>query len=398
MGKIRVGMIFHGEYPPHPRIENQALNLIDNNVEVFLFCLTYNINEEVEKKYKGINLVKVYYPRFVYQLSALAYTFPLYHWIVRNKIYQFIKKYKIEYLHVHNMVIAQTVFELNKKFKLPVVFDIHENLPEIMKYYPHLKTRMGKLLINPKKWKAMEEKFIAKADKVIVVTEDAKVEVILRTKTTKEKVKVLPNFTNPNFLKATYDPIIINKYSGKFKVLYIGDTGERRGLISVVRSIKFLKETIPNLAIIIVGKSKDDTELQKEIINEKASSFVFLEGWQKESTLSDFVHMSDIGICPILRNLHHDTTYANKIFQYAMHGKAILASDCPSQAKLINENKWGLIHEAGNAEDFANKLLELYNNEEERIQFGTNSKKSIVTKYNFESNNFNSEFYKKLDK
>lgn len=396
MAKIRVGMIFHGEYPPHPRIENQALHLIKHNIEVYLFCVTYNIQEETETIYNGINLVKVYFPKTVYRLSALAYSFPFYHWIMSKKVEDFIEKNRIDYLHIHNMVIAEVVFNLNKKFSLPIIFDVHENIPEIMKHYPHLKTVLGKMLINPKKWKAKEGEFITKADRVIVVTKDARNEIIKRIKISKDKVTVLPNFTNTKFIKDAYDSTVSNKYMDKYKVLYIGDTGQRRGLISVVRSVKYLKEAIPNLAIIIVGKSKDDAELKEEIKKEKASSYIFLEGWKDESSLPDYVHIADIGICPILRNQHHDTTYANKLFQYALHGKAILASDCPSQAELIKNNKWGLIHKANSAEDFAEKLLLLYTNKEETSQFGNNGRESISTKYNFESSNFNELFYTQL--
>ncbi len=398
MEKIRVGMIFHGAYPPHPRIENQALHLIKNNVEVFLFCVTYKKNEATVSNYKGINLVKVYFPPIVYQLSALAYSFPFYHWIIRKKIKHFIEKNNITHLHVDNMVIAQTVFKLNRTFRLPLVFDIHENIPEIMKYYPHLKTMTGKILIKPSTWKRKETGFISKSDKVIVVTDEAKNEIIERVKIDESNIKVLPNFTNDAFIKETYNNSIEVKFLGKFKVLYIGDTGHRRGLISVVRSVKYLKNTIPNLALIIVGKSKDDTELQQEIVKEGASSYVFLEGWQHEELLPDYVHLTDVGICPILRNLHHDTTYANKLFQYAMHGKAILASDCPSQASLIEENKWGLIHEANNPKDFADKLLTLYKNTKERKQYGDNGKNSITTKYNFDSSNFDENFYNEISK
>ncbi len=390
-------MIYHGEYPPHPRIENQALHLIKNNVEVFLFCVTYKKNEATESNYKGINLVKVYFPPIVYQLSALAYSFPFYNWAIKKKVENFITKNEITHLHVHNMVIAQTVFELNRKLCLPLVFDIHENIPEIMKHYPHLKTLLGKILISPKKWKLKESTFILKANKVIVVTEDAKEEIINRTKISNEKIKVLPNFTNSTFIKQSYSKALSNKFNDKFNVLYIGDTGERRGLASVVRAVKYLKETIPQLAIIIVGKSKDDDGLKKLINKEEAKSYIFMEGWVPEDMLADYVHIADVGLCPILRNLHHDTTYANKLFQYAMHGKPILASDCPSQAKLINKNKWGLIHKANDAEDFAEKLLLLYTNKAKRVSLGNNGKESIESKYNFESSNFNNLFYKNLN-
>ncbi len=397
MTNIRVGMIFHGEYPPHPRIENQALHLIKNNVDVFFFCVTYNKKDASITNYKGINLVKTYYPKLVYRLSALAYTFPLYHWVLKKKVNDFIKNNKIEFLHVHNMVIAKTVFSANQKFNLPLVLDIHENIPEIMKHYPHLKTSMGKMLINPIKWKKKESEFITLAKKIIVVTQEAKEEIINRTKILPEKVKVLPNFTNSGFLKKYYNKTLENKYLTNFKVLYIGDTGSRRGLISVIKSVKYLIDSIPNLAIIIVGKSKDDAELQQEILKENASSYVFLEGWQNEDSLPDYVHIADVGICPILRNRHHDTTYANKLFQYAMHGKAILASDCPSQAQLIIKNKWGVIHKADDPKDFADKLVSLYKNKEARTRFGENGKTSIATKYNFDSSSFNEKFYKALN-
>lgn len=398
MEKIRVGMIFHGAYPPHPRIENQALHLIKNNVEVFLFCITYRKKEATNTKYKGINLIKVYFPHIVYRLSALAYSFPFYHWIISNQVQIFVKKNKINRLHIHNMVIAQVVFKLNKKLKLPIVFDIHENIPEIMKHYPHLKTATGKLLINPNTWKRKETEFIFKADKVIVVTNDAKDEIVKRVKISKNKIKVLPNFTNDSFRKKSYSKKISSKYLDKFKVIYIGDTGQRRGLISVVKSVKFLKDTIPNLAIIIVGKSKDDVELQQEIINENASQYVFLEGWQQEDLISDYINMADVGICPILRNLHHDTTYANKLFQYALLSKPILASDCPAQANLILNEQWGIIHKANDEKDFANQLLFLYNNHKQRLQFGTNGEKSIANKYNFDGSKFNGAFYQGLKK
>ena len=48
--------------------------------------------------------------------------------------------------------------EANSKF-LPVTLDLHENRPEIMKFYKHVNSFLGKLLISPKKWKIAEEKY-----------------------------------------------------------------------------------------------------------------------------------------------------------------------------------------------------------------------------------------------
>ena len=83
---------------------------------------------------------------FEYKLSALAYTVPLYTILMKIKIHQFIKDTKIEAIHIHDIRIAQSVFNANKKHNLPVVLDLHDNMPEVMKLYPMLLSTT--LLIN----------------------------------------------------------------------------------------------------------------------------------------------------------------------------------------------------------------------------------------------------------
>ena len=43
--------------------------------------------------------------------------------------------------------------KINKKLNLPIVLDLHENRPEIMKFYHHLQKFPGKQLISTSKWK-----------------------------------------------------------------------------------------------------------------------------------------------------------------------------------------------------------------------------------------------------
>ena len=59
-----------------------------------------------------------------------------------------------------------------------------------MKYYKHVDSFWGKLLIDPKRWKIAEEKFIEKAHKVITVTKEAKKELLKRCMINAKKVVV----------------------------------------------------------------------------------------------------------------------------------------------------------------------------------------------------------------
>ena len=38
---MKIGMILDAEFPPDPRVENEAVSLVKNGHEVFLFCLQY---------------------------------------------------------------------------------------------------------------------------------------------------------------------------------------------------------------------------------------------------------------------------------------------------------------------------------------------------------------------
>lgn len=394
--RLKIGMIFHGPFPTHPRIENQALHLVGKGNEVHLFCVSYEKHKDSKKKvelYKGIRIHRYFLSRWMYKLSALAYSFPLYHYLIRPKLADFIKNSEAEVIHLHNIYLGNPILSLTQKMELPLVLDLHENVPEIMKHYPHLKSGLGKLLINPSKWKKKEEELIKKANKVIVVTQGAKNEILDRVETDAEKILILPNFTNPSFKKQTYSDELINRFKDKFNVIYVGDTGERRGLESIIKAIPKIVKEIPEFNLLIIGSSKNDNKLKAIIQNMDLNNYVSMEGWQPEKLLADYIHLSDVGICPILRNIHHDTTYANKLFQYAMLGKPILASDCPDQKDLIENEGWGLVHEANNSDDFCSQLIKLYKDPNLRQELGNNGAKAVESKYNFEASNFGNKFY-----
>lgn len=62
-------------------------------------------------------------------------------------------------------------------------------------------------------------------------------------------------------------------------------------------------------------------------------------------------------------------------------GKAIIASDCPSQENVINKERCGLIFNAGDAVDLADKIMELKNSEQFE-DYGLNGMRAVIERYN----------------
>ena len=91
-----------------------------------------------------------------------------------------------------------------------------------------------------------------------------------------------------------------------------------------------LEKEVPEIKLIIIGKSSYDHKIKSKINKLKISNLVDFIGWQKEEDLYKYLMISDIGLSPLHRNQHHDTTYANKIFQYISFNVPLLCSDSSS--------------------------------------------------------------------
>ena len=381
---MRIGMVLDAAFPPDPRVENEAVSLVKSGHQVYLFCLEYG-DEKVSEIINGIQVKRYKSSKLEYKLSALVYTIPFYTFLMQKKIDQFITETKIEALHIHDIRIAQAVFNANKKFNLPVVLDLHDNMPEVMKLYPHLQKFPGKYIISPKKWKQKEEEFIKKATKVISVSPEFIETLQMRLPSEKEKFILVPNTIRASFFEEyTVNASIIEKYKNKFVILYLGDTHVRRGLQTAISSVEKLKDKIPNIKLVIVGKNTTDVVLKQQVEDLKLYDFVDFEGWQNVALFQSYILSSAVCISPLHRNLQHDVAYANKIFQYMSLGKSLLVSDAIAQKRLIERTNSGLVHQEKDVKDFSDKILKLFSDEKLRTQLGENGKNFVRNEFSWE--------------
>ncbi|RXP63648.1 glycosyltransferase family 1 protein [Lutibacter sp. HS1-25] len=381
---MRIGMILDKTFPPDPRVENEAISLIQNGFEVFLFCLKYD-NELENEVVNGIQVKRYQSNKLNYKLSALVYTVPFYTQIMSKKIKHFLTTNNIEAIHIHDMQIADAVFKANKGLKLPTVLDLHDNMPEIIKLYPHLQKFPGKQLISPKKWKVKEEEFIQKATKIITVSQEFIEEVIARTKISRDKITLVPNTVHQSFYKeAKFNNEILTRYKNNFVILYVGDTALRRGLQTAIAAMPVLKAKIPNVKLVIVGVNTTDTVLKEQVENLNLTDCVDFQGWQNVSLFPSYIKASAICISPLHRNIQHDVAYANKVFQYMSLSKPVLVSNATAQKNLIEKTKTGLVHEEQNPKDFAQKVMDLYEDKSLQITLGENGKAFIENEFCWE--------------
>lgn len=379
---MKIAMFLDTAFPPDSRVENEAISLIKAGHEVYLFSLDYE-NRPSREIHNGIKICRYKAGKLTYKLSALAFTFSIFHQLITPKIRQFIDDIRPDILHAHDMVIAKAVMKANSGLK--VVVDLHENRPEIMKFYKHVNAFPGKWLISPKLWEYEQDVLIKKADKLILVTEEAKQVVVGKGIKDTGDIVVVPNTILPEvYLNYTIDNQIVEKFKNQYTIVYLGDTSFRRGTDTAIKAIKHLLDQIPNIQLVFVGNSSVDNDLKALAISEGVESHVAFEGWQDVSLFPSYTLAADICISPLKKNPHHDTTFANKLFQYMAMGKPVVVSDSTTQANVVKEENCGLVHEADNEKDFANKILTLYNDKELSSKLGDNGKMAVEQRWNWD--------------
>ena len=375
---MKIGMILDSTYPDDARVTNECAELLKNKHEIHLFCLCFKKPFVKNEVINQINVHRYHCSKLIYKLSALANDIGLYGVILKNKIKDFVENSEVEVLHIHDIQIAKAAISVSKRFGIKYNIDLHENRPEIMKYYKHVNSFLGKIFISPLRWKKAEENFVKKANKIVVVTENAKEELLSRVKIDQEKIVVYPNTVRDDFYKnKKIDKVLEKQYSKNFVITYVGNTSERRGLLTVIESLKTLRNTIPNIKLLIIGKSSFDNMLKNEIKKHDIEELVDFIGWIKENEIPNYLSISKLGLSPLHRNIHHDTTYANKIFQYISFGCPVVSSDVIAQSELVKKYNIGVVFEDRNVIDLTKKIIQLYNEKDLFEKFRANCIESI---------------------
>ena len=382
---MRIAMLLDTDFPPDSRVENEATSLIQAGHQLFLFSLSYKVKHFEKTVINGIEVHRFPAGKLTYKLSALAYTFPFFHWIVSRSIKKFISSVSPDVLHIHDMPLARAVFMVNKVFQKPTILDLHEDRPEIMPFYGHMTRGYGRYLINIDNWRIAQVALMKQADRLILVTEEAKAKYVQLGVVDENKVTVVPNTIRPDiFLDYKDDEQILERFDGMINILYLGDTGVRRGTDTAIQAMTEILSRFPETRLILVGSNKEDEILKDMVASQGLSQQVLFEGWQDVSKFPSYVKASTICISPLKRNPHHDTTYANKLFQYMAMGKPVLVSNCPAQQKVVEDTACGLIHVADDPKSYAEQVLQLLQHPELCLEMGNNGLNAIKTSWNWD--------------
>ena len=364
--KPQVLFVVDHEYNRCVRLKNQVTLLnrlgVDCHVVEFKFTGSQGIGKNVNA---NLTLHTIYAPSILHKFRALSAELPVFQAFVKvslRKVFQ-TQPMSPDVVHCYNTFAWEGVHEFFKAWptdnRPKLVVDFAEDLPSIMREYDYVKRGLGSLLVNLKRWEKLQKKAVQCANMCIVVTEEAALDYCERYSVDRSKFLCINNLPGEELISRSTATHQSNKHP--FTLLYFGDTSFRRGTDQLVRTAPRIRKVIPEYEVIIVGhNNREQSSLQDLVNRHNCNSYVHLMGFQPEIDLPIYMARSSVGVSPLKRNRHHDTTHANKLFQFMLGGLPLLVSNCTAQANLVRKHELGTVYEANNDDDFVKTVIRMH--------------------------------------
>lgn len=394
---MNIGIVLNygRDWPPGIRAEKQTVALANAGHNIFVFSPKFKDTAKTREYLTDVKATVVRVPlpsnakRYVKNIITAV---TLYDNRFYKPIIDFIKLYKIDVLHVHDMWLIPVSLKAASNFKIPVVADLHENMPAAMRAerseQGFVRRLIGGVIWNYHLMRWHEARMLRRCAHIFIVAPEAGKR-LLEYGIKEDKFSVVSNTedeTTFNNDEKAADPIIVNKYVNKFMCSYIGTTGAHRGLNTVLMAIPIVVKVVPNFKLVVVGADQSNiSRIAAEVKRLEIANFVEVIGWQPFDKVHSYIMASDICLVPHNDFEHTQTTIPHKLFQYMICRKPVLVSDCKPLKRVVEASKCGSIFKASDAESCAKELLNMYINRDSFAQLGENGRLAALGQFSWKN-------------
>lgn len=377
--------LWDSEYPWDIRVEKTCKTLTDNDWEVHLVCRNNNYRKRSEI-YENIVIHRITsLPRILGKLNAI-FTFPFFFnpvWLL--ELANTIKNNNVNVIIARDLPMAPAAIFIGKIFKVPVVLDMAECYPELIrliwKYEPF---KISNIFVrNTYIVDIIERIVLNNIDHVFVMVEESRTRLLEKGVQT-QKISIVSNtpvMERFQLAKASF-PGTLEKHKGKILLLYVGLLNYSRGLDTILYSLKQFIQYNQHVFLLIIGTGSAEGDLRKQVIELGLDEYVGFEGWVNNKLIPEYISSSDICLVPHHKCSHWDNTIPNKLFDYMASAKPVLVSNVEPMRRIVQETNCGLVYDDYDTDSFVEKLLKL-TDKNFCSELGNNGVDAVNTQYNW---------------
>lgn len=260
--------------------------------------------------------------------------------------------------HAHDLQALPWVWLVAKLRRRPVIYDAHEISTDRTALQ-----RIGNTI-------ARIEGFLARRCEAMIATTDLRADHFVRQYGVRRPVVLQnrPHFVDVRRTNRLREALGIPGTAPI--VLYQGGMQRGRGLPALVDQIPHL----PGAHFVFLGdgmlKHELETRVRDHGVTDRAH-FLPAVPWQE---LAEWTASADIGV-QLIENtgLNHYTTDSNKLFEYAMAGLAVVASDFPEIRRIVVAHEFGELVDPARNEEVHAALRRLIDDDALRARYAGNA-------------------------
>ena len=342
-------------------------NLKKQGNNIFILCSKRNNNQ---KSYENINGIKIYRIKEIRKPTR---------WLacllipqMTLKIIELCRRHKIDIIHGHVDIGTFSAILAKPFMNSRIIYDMHgftleeyilsglctENSP---------KAKLVKYIIDQN---------LKKSDKILAVSEYQKK--ILSKKTPSQKIEIIPNGANLDIFRLSVKPINIKHPA----ILHVGLLEGWAGGDTIIKSTKHVIKKYPNCKFIFVGGGPKLNHLKKMAKDSKIDKNIIFTGHVPYTDVPKYIKGSDICLIMFPKDISTDIASPIKVFEYMAMQKPIVSPKATEVARIIRENKCGIITKP-NDKSYSKAIIKLIENKKECGKMGKNSRQAIEKKYNW---------------
>lgn len=342
------------------------------------------------KEYNNIHLIapksntnkQVHNEKIIYH--ALWNSNSLYFRIINLlKVVWIAKKLKPDVCHVHDYELILIFPILHFFFNCKIIYDVHENYPEMMgdsQKFPKL--------IKPLLAKVVEllEISMSKFASYIITTDENTTQKFM-----KFHKNVITIFNYPDLEGFAPQPERVQELKNFFTpyklLIYQGSISRERGLFLMLDAVKSLKRIIPNVMLLLVGPIDEilKFEAEKQIKKDNIQENVRIIGSVPHLDVVNYISISRIGLIPLFPTKKYIKSLPIKQFEYMVCGIPVIATNLPLISKFIESAKCGFTINIFEQEIFIDNIIKLLDDELLWKKMSISGEKAVNEKWNWKS-------------
>lgn len=381
---MRVCKIWDGDYPWDVRVEKVARALTDAGHEVTLVARN-RARRAVREKLPEADVRRLEPWGFLGGKLDDATSFPAFfnpRWV--SAISRAVRESRANLILVRDLPLAPTAIWVGRRFGLPVVLDMAENYPAMLRGRVQLGVQRPTDIIvrNAVAAELVERWVIAHIDHVLVVVEESR-DRIVGLGLPRDKVTVVSN--TPPLARLQELAPRPHGAGDSLELIYLGLLEAPRGIGVLLEAVARARRAGVHARLTILGDGRERRafEAQAASLDLVSPDVRFLGRVPYEEAVR-LLQNADVGVVPHFASEHWNTTIPNKLFDYMAGGLAVLTSSAIPAARVVRESNAGLVFKDTDPDECAEAIVKLAN-PGIRAKLGASGRQAVASRYNWEA-------------